>query len=772
MQQRRAATTATNLLSVDPFATEHYNGEVQHTFHDESCRFMKPLRLKKAARDITATRDAHGVPYLKAKNWHDALYGLGYLHAIDRGTQLLFARSMASGRATEEISSSPELLETDQFFRRVGLFRRIEEEVEALPDHNRAEMQAYCAGLNDGVAGAGRSWPMWATGFQIRPWDEAAILLVGQLLSFGGLAVSQMQNERLLVDLILAGANDEGLRDLFSPQLDDVDFDLLRKVKVAHQLSDEALELLIDLPRLAGSNAWAVSPQRSKSGAALLASDPHLEINRLPAIWYEVVVQFEDRYLSGATLPGCPLFAVARSRELAWGVTYMKGDTTDYFIEECRQSPAGKWQYRRQNHWRDFAIREETINRKGDTPIVQQVFENDQGTIEADLQEAGPGLHLSLAWSGHYEGSGVAIGSWLDVAKSKSAAEAMDVVKACAQPTLCWVFADLKGHIGLQACGRFPIRGGGHSGLTPIPAWDPENHWQGFHSPDLLPRIYDPPEGFLATANENINPPDGPQYCTQILPSYRKRRIVERLADIPMATLGDMQSIQYDLVSLQARDLLEMFMPHLPAGELKDRLAAWDCSYSPTSTEAPLFQTLYRNVLVEIFGHEEGLGWRRMVYLCSRAGFSGMVVAAIDQLLHQEESVWWRLRGKEEMIRLAAEKTKIPPPDTTWAKVNYFHFADRFFGNHQVGKILGFKSRRYPMPGNHATPFQGHVLQTAKRETTFAPSYHFVADLATNEAHTNLPGGPSENRFSRNYNIDVPRWFSGEYKKLRPEIEE
>ncbi len=100
--------------------------------------------------------------------------------------------------------------------------------------------------------------------------------------------------------------------------------------------------------------------------------------------------------------------------------------------------------------------------------------------------------------------------------------------------------------------------------------------------------------------------------------------------------------------------------------------------------------------------------------------------------------------------------------------MNSVHFTDRYFGNHQVGRMLGFASRVYAMPGNHATPFQGHVLQTATRESTFAPSYHFVADLGQPGAWTNLPGGPSEHRFSGIYNNDVARWLTGEYKPLSP----
>ena len=78
-----------------------------------------------------------------------------------------------------------------------------------------------------------------------------------------------------------------------------------------------------------------------------------------------------------------------------------------------------------------------------------------------------------------------------------------------------------------------------------------------------------------------------------------------------------------------------------------------------------------------------------------------------------------------------------------------------------MGHVLGFHTAQMPMPGCHATPFQGHLLTTATRETSFAPSYHFVADMGTNEAWSNLPGGPSESRFSKWYKNDIPRWASG-----------
>ena len=96
---------------------------------------------------------------------------------------------------------------------------------------------------------------MWATGFRPDTWDQCAVLLVGQLISFGGLAVSQLQNERLLLELIQASVDEQALRELMSPLLDNADFESIKNVKIASNLSNEALELISDLPRRRGVGA-------------------------------------------------------------------------------------------------------------------------------------------------------------------------------------------------------------------------------------------------------------------------------------------------------------------------------------------------------------------------------------------------------------------------------------------------------------------------------------------------------------------------------------
>jgi penicillin amidase len=732
-------------------------------------RDMEAMRLKAARYDFSAVRDENGVPHVNAPTWREALYAWGYMHALDRPTQLYFARAVASGRAAERIAGKPELLEMDLLLRRAGLERGLDREFRRLPAHTQEQLELYCQGVNDGLLDAGRTLPMWVTGFQPRPWEPTSVMLIGKLLSLAGLSVCEQENERLLLELIQLGVDDERLRELFHPYLDGIDFGPLRDIRIAKRLSDDALELLADLPRLAGSNAWVVSPSRSASGHAMLASDPHLEVNRLPAIWYELMLSWGDgQYAMGATLPGCPIMAVGRTERIAWGVTYMHADTSDFFIEDCRPGGASGWQYRRGEEWFDFQHRQEAIRRKGAAPTILDIYENEQGTLSVSPSpEEGPGKYLSIAWIGEQSGGGRAIAAWLDVIAAPSVAAAMDAVQSCPHPSLVWLLADRDGHIGLQASGWLPARGGGNSGIVPLAAWDAENHWQGKVRAELLPREYDPPVGFIANANEELYRRDGPPLHAHGQPDYRKRRLVERLTELPKMTIQDMQALQYDVLSVQARDLLPILLALVGDRPLKKKLSAWDCRYTPNSTEATLFQHFYRHVVLEIFGNEEGIGWRRMFYLCTRMGYSTMVLTAIDRTLRKVTSAWWRGRSKRALVERAAAAAEREPV-MPWGEFNSFHFVNRFIAGGRAGRLLGFRSAQIAMQGCHATPFQGHLFTTATRETTFAPSYHFVADMGTDEAWSNLPGGPSESRFSPWYKVDVPRWMHGEYKRLSP----
>ena len=112
---------------------------------------METIATKNARRNFKAARDEHGVPHVEAPTRREALYALGYLHALDRPTQMLFSRAVASGRAAERIADTHDLLETDRFFRRAGLYLNLDREISLLTDQTFAHLTFYCEGVNDGM---------------------------------------------------------------------------------------------------------------------------------------------------------------------------------------------------------------------------------------------------------------------------------------------------------------------------------------------------------------------------------------------------------------------------------------------------------------------------------------------------------------------------------------------------------------------------------------------------------------------------------------------
>ena len=309
----------------------------------------------------------------------------------------------------------------------------------------------------------------------------------------------------------------------------------------------------------------------------------------------------------------------------------------------------------------------------------------------------------------------------------------------------------------------------GTSGLLPIPAWDERNHWRGRLPPSVLPRVYDPPEGFVAAANEDINAPGGPRLVTLIVPDYRKRRIDERLRRLgPGHARGHAGLAIRRGQPASPRSAAECFCRACPRARSSAGWPPGIAAISPSSIEATLFSRLYRNVLLEIFGQEHGIGWRRMLYLGSRVGFSTMVLTAIDRLLVKETFA----------VVAGTRQRRVDPPRrrSAWRKNR------RSPGRSPTAFIspIDLSTTASSAGRSGFTPRDGHArlprhavsrplaARAARREATFAPSYHFVTDMGTDEAWTNLPGGPSESRVSGYYKNDIPRWCSGEYKLLAP----
>src|SRR5262249_11319988 len=140
-----------------------------------------------------------------------------------------------------------------------------------------------------------------------------------------------------------------------------------------------------DLGLLTGgmSNAWAVSPAKSATGTALLASDPHLR-PQMPSIWYEAHLCGDGLDVVGATMPGVPFVLIGHNQSIAWGITASIVDPQDLFIE--RRSPERPGVYETPDGWQPLTIRREEIRVRGrGEPIIEEIAETRHGPVLTPL---------------------------------------------------------------------------------------------------------------------------------------------------------------------------------------------------------------------------------------------------------------------------------------------------------------------------------------------------------------------------------------------------
>jgi penicillin amidase len=452
---------------------------------------------------------------------------------------------------------------------------------------------------------------------------------------------------------------------------------------------------------------------------------------------------------------------MGRTRDLAFGFTYGFMDMVDYFIEECRD---GK--IRRGDHWVELDVRHEQILRRGKDPIRIAIRTTPCGVVEANprTEPLADGFYLARAWSNQSRAASPSLKALRQTLDAGSVPEAQQILK---EVTIScnWILADRNGNIGYQQSGRLPARR--HSGLHPVPGWDDRYAWDGSVDPDSLHAVLNPKEGFLATANDDLNPPGGPLVINLPMGCYRADRIREVLEGSGLVGVEDMRRLQLDLYSLHAERLMAVLRPLLPESPAADILRAWDLRYDRSSRGAALFEEIYTALLRRVFG--EGLfGTDAWDAIASSTTATADYYHLFDDVLLGDDPVWFGDAGREAVFsHVLSEVLHSVDPSTieTWGHHRRVVMANILFGD-KLPRWLGFDHGPIELEGNRATVVQGQIFQAYGRSTSFGVSWRFVTDMSEDTAETILPGGPSGRRFSKWYRSEVDRWLTGEYKVL------
>ncbi len=356
-----------------------------------------------------------------------------------------------------------------------------------------------------------------------------------------------------------------------------------------------------------------------------------------------------------------------------------------------------------------------------------------------------------------------------------------------------FVYADVEGNIGYQATGRIPIRAAG-DGSMPVPGWSGEYEWVGTIPFEELPWAFNPPEGYIVTANNAVVGPDYPYLLSLDWDSgYRARRIVELIEADPSISLADVQAMPGDSLALWSQDILAYVLP-LPANcpscsererarllEALELLRAWDGRSVRDSSGATLFAAFGIHLTDLTFGDELGANLTPQLR-------SPLSVALVQGL--RDDSRWFdnvntpEVETRDEIIVQALmaavdELTARLGRDMSrwqWGKGHTATFQNQSLGRSGIRPIEAIFNRG-PVAADGTG---GAVNNTAFRPSDpytvrTVPSYRLIVDLGdlsrSVAMHTT---GQSGHPFHRHYDDMIDPWRNIAYHPmlwLRADVE-
>lgn len=713
---------------------------------------------------VSIKRNEHGIPVVEATNIYALAFAQGLCQALDRSMQMVFTRIICKGRACEILDDNEELLKTDIFMRELGIYQQSKKELSRLPDTILKYLECFSEGINKGLETS--SNPIFKLlKHQPEPWTPVDTLATMRIMAYVGLAQTQQTMEKFIIEALKLGADKKAFKTFFNPYLDewdDEDIDLLKKVNTYWS----TLPDIPFIPVMKNSNNWSLAKTKTKSGSAIHCNDPHLEANRLPAIWYEMVLKTNNNYLMGISMPGVPGMAMGRSEKVGFGFTYGFMDTIDYFIEDIKDGT-----YLSDNFQHTLNVRKEIIKRKKSEDFHLDIYETENGVIERDpFKPFESGYYLSRAWSAYQFDTYPTIDALMKLPFSQDATQA---AKECQKVFIScnWVVSDVNGNVLYQQSGHLPNRK--NTGLFPLKGWDPSNSWVGLHDKESLSFHDGTADGYIATANDDWNQEGKPLSINLPMGPYRAQRIKQLLDEKPSFDVIDMKAIQSDLYSLQAERFIsrwKKYIPNTPTGKI---LKEWDLRYNKESKGAFVFEQIYRELLA-LFFEDNILSRKEWDYIFEETCLFTDFYYYFDRPFLEDNSDKWdyffRNKSREDYYQLAINNTMKCWPSSklkTWGQVNRFTMKHLVLGD--VKPFSLFVNRGpYALEGNRATVVQGQLYRSGGRDSTFCPSWRFISDLSSDHGFSILAGGPSENPLSRFYSNEVKRWLNFQYKILNP----
>jgi penicillin amidase len=701
------------------------------------------IQLSGLNEPVEIYRDPLGVPHIYASNQHDLFFAQGFVHAQDRFYQMDFWRHIGSGRLSEMFGDAQ--LEKDQFLRTMGWARVARQELDKMEPEELALLQDYADGVNAYLAehqGSALSLEyavlkLINADYQIEPWEPLNSLTWAKVMAYdlGGNMESEIYRARLLKSFSPQQAH-ELLPDYpqdhpyivpqpntaaFEPQATLPQANWFENPAIAALLENSAQQIAQMQPILGptgagiGSNNWVIAGERTSTGQPFLANDPHLG-EQMPSIWYEIGLHCTPKgpdcpyEVSGFSFAGNPGVIIGHNDRIAWGVTNVGPDVQDLFIEKI--NPENPNQYEVNGQWIDMQLVQESIQVAGADPVPLTVRYTRHGPLVSDVsfedfgEQAGIDLPehyaLALRWTALEPGTLQKAILGIDQAQNwqdfRQAAALFNV------PAQNLVYADVDGNIGYQMPGSIPIRAGG-DGSLPAPGWNDDYAWTGYIPFEELPFAFNPPQGYIATANNAVV---GPDYRYLISTDwdygFRAQRIVEMIENAPGAVDQKyIQKMQGDNLDPSAPILVplitQMSFEEPRLQQARDLLANWDYQNDMNSAPAALYAAFWRHLLANTF--DDDLPEQDYPSGGSRW------IQVVTQLAREPQSAWWddgstpQQESRDEILRQSfqaavsdlEENFNNDPQSWTWGSLHSLTFHNQSLGLSGISMIESIFNR-------------------------------------------------------------------------------
>lgn len=767
-------------------------------------------KVDKVKDTIKVYRNQYGIPHIITKNESDAFFMLGYHHALDRLWQMDFYRRTASGSLSEILGL--EFVERDKFFRAIQL-KKIAGNIWKLMDSETKQiLQSYSEGVNYFIEENKHSLPLEfnALNFVPEQWQPIHSIMVQRLLAFEQSVAFSMDITMSQIALKIGMKNAKELipnydyyssKDSIKSNLNKQSGKISKSLFDDKNLLDNTAKILKELSQfikdkniffensnlIAGSNTWVTRKIDTINNNLILANDPHLNLE-LPSYWYQVHLSYPAFNVTGLSVPGMPLVLVGRNDFISWGITSLMVDDCDFFIEKIDSTDTDY--YFANGSRKQFIYLKDTIKIKDKESIKYYQRVADRSVVISDILGKSDLNSLwkncvTFSWTGQIASN--EFKAMFEINKAKNWQDFQKALSKWVVPGLCFSYADKNGSIGLKPAVKLPVR----NSTDPVfinEGWQPGKFWSENLLEETIPEIFNPDKKYVVAANNKINFEINSYISNYYSLNHRAERIAEILNQHKEYYIRDAQIMQMDVLSLYAKDFLELSLPYLEKNhkflnevekEALNKLKKWDLILSPISSSAAIYTKFFERLIHNTFSDElrQNLFEEYTSFSSYPAGKILDLIRASDSTLHWFDDKRTKPIENKEQIIMISYSEAIENLKALHNSDNPNHWQ---YGEIHKLKLKHFLSRNillkptlevgpFKLGGDFSTINMNYGSISNPGEIKLGPSMRFITDMEESFVYFIIPGGTSGDPVSPNFLNQVQLWINGGYIKIGTE---